>query len=104
MEIAEALGFFVALFLSLEAGILMWARAALTSRESKKPLHQLMFRSSYRFFWVPKLVCGLVAIALWVFAYSLSDSPDSLTFGLVAIAMMALFCGLVLYEAMRTKE
>ena len=104
MEAVEALVLFVVTAISMELGILTWTRVVLTSKDSTKAFYVLMFESQYRFFWIPKLVCGLLMIGTPILALQLGAEDDRTALGIAGLCLVPIFCGLVAYEAIRTKE
>jgi hypothetical protein len=104
MENLDAAALFTVMAISLEIGILTGVRATLTSGESTKALHVLVFGSPYRFFWIPKLACGLAMIAALTLAFQATAAGDNETIGIAALSLIPVFGGLVFYEAVRTKE
>ena len=104
METIDALALFIVMTVSLEIGILTSVRATLTSKESTKALYVLVFGSSYRFLWMPKLACGWAMIAALTLAFHITKTSNKEMFGVVALLLIPVFGGLVFYEAIRTKE
>lgn len=104
METLQAMVIFTVTTMSIEIGILLWARAVLTSKKSTKALHVLVFESPYRFLWLPKLTCALLLIIVFTFVFQI-DSVDVRTkFGIAGLFLLPIFGCLVTYEAIRTRE
>lgn len=104
MGTIEALALVTVMAASLELGILIWARATLTAKENSKALHVLVFNSAYRFFWLPKLICGIVMIIAFTLSFSIESVNDSMILGIISLSLIPVFGGFVAYEAVRTKE
>ena len=100
---------FTFLFFSLSVALvelcgLMGMRATSTSHESRKNLHELVFKSGYRFFWPPKALTAFALVLLAVGIVYIDDEDAKANLFLALIVGVLIYCGLIFFEAFRTKE
>lgn len=104
MEFLQTLLLFIWIIVSMETGIIMWARSTLTSKESSKDLIELTFKSSYRFLWLPKLVLSAATLICFMVSYYAETEPNRVRLAIIAFFLMSIHGVLVFIEAVRTKE
>lgn len=84
--------------------VTIWLRVVLglTIREPEVHLAKIMFRSSYRLLWWPKLVAGVADVILFCFAADYYRGGGmKLWWAMTCFAMLTIFSALAFLEGVR---